>query len=112
MGTKKAMKKKVKVKVLRSKPWEGKKATYEAYEVPLDGKMSVLNVLAYIADNLDPTLGFYSSCRIGKCMGCQMVVNGKVKLACTTPVVGDTVLEPLRRFKVIKDLVVERKGKE
>ena len=45
-------------------------------------------------------------------MGCQVVVNGKVKLACTTPVVGNIVLEPLRRFKVIKDLVVERKGKE
>ena len=112
MGEKKTMKKKVKVKVLRSKPWEGKKAKYETYEVPLDGKMSVLNVLTYISENLDPTLGFYSSCRIGKCMGCQMVVNGKAKLACTTPVMGDMVLEPLRRFKVIKDLVVEKKGKE
>ena len=112
MGTKKPMKKKVKVKVLRSKPWEGKKANYQTYEVSLDGKMSVLNVLTYIAETLDPTLGFYSSCRIGKCMGCQMVVNGKVKLACTTLVGGDMVLEPLRRFKVIKDLVVEKKGKE
>ncbi len=111
MGAKKTTKK-VKVKVLRSKPWEGKKAKYQTYEVPLEGKTSVLNVLTYIAENLDPTLGFYSSCRIGKCMGCQVVVNGKVKLACTTPVVGDIALEPLRRFKVIKDLAVERKGKE
>jgi succinate dehydrogenase/fumarate reductase iron-sulfur protein len=112
MGAKKTTKKKVKVKILRSKPWEGKEAKFETYEVPLDGTMSVLNVLTYIAENLDPTLGFYSSCRIGKCMGCQVVVNGKVKLACTTPVAMDMVLEPLRRFKVIKDLVVERKGKE
>ncbi len=111
MEAKKTMKK-IKVKILRSKPWEGKKAKYETYEVPLNGKMSVLNALAYVAENLDPTLGFYSSCRIGKCMGCQIVVNGKVKLACTTPVGGNMVLEPLRRFKVIKDLVVEKKGKE
>jgi len=113
MGAKKkTTKEKVKVKILRSKPWDGKKAKYETYEVPLEGKTSVLNVLTYISENLDPTLGFYSSCRIGKCMGCQVVVNGKVKLACTTPVVGDIALEPLPRFKVIKDLVVERKGKE
>jgi succinate dehydrogenase/fumarate reductase iron-sulfur protein len=105
-------KKKVKVKILRSKPWEGKKAKYETFKVPLEGKTSVLNVLTYIAETLDPTLGFYSSCRIGKCMGCQVVVNGRVKLACTTPVVGDIELAPLRQFKVIKDLVVERKGKE
>jgi succinate dehydrogenase/fumarate reductase iron-sulfur protein len=104
--------KKINVKILRSKPWEGKKPKYETYKVPLEGKSSILNVLNYIAENLDPTLGFYSSCRIGKCMGCQVMVNGKARLACTTPVAGNITLEPLRKFKVIKDLVVERKGKE
>jgi len=104
--------KKIKVKILRSKPWEEKKPKYETFKVPIEGKMSILNVLNYIAENLDPTLGFYSSCRIGKCMGCQVVVNGKVRLACVTLVGGDIILEPLRKFKVIKDLVIERRGKE
>ena len=71
-----------------------------------------MNVLNYISENLDPTLGFYSSCRIGKCMGCQVIINNKVKLACTTLVEEDIKLEPLRKFKVIKDLVVDRKGRE
>jgi fumarate reductase (CoM/CoB) subunit B len=105
-------KKKIDVKILRSKPWEKNKPKFETYKVPIEGRMSILNVLNYIAENLDPTLGFYSSCRIGKCAGCQVVVNGKVRLACTTPVMGNITLEPLRKFKVIKDLVVERKGKE
>lgn len=104
--------KKINVKILRSKPWEGKKPKYETYKVPFKGKSSILNVLNYIAENLDPTLGFYSSCRIGKCAGCQVVANGKVRFACTTLVEGDITLEPLRKFKVIKDLVVEKKGKE
>jgi len=104
--------KKISVKILRSKPWEEKKPKFEAFKVPLEGKMSILNVLNYIAENLDPTLGFYSSCRIGKCAGCQVMVNGKVRLACTTTVEGDITLEPLRKFQVIKDLVVKKKGKE
>jgi fumarate reductase (CoM/CoB) subunit B len=104
--------KEINVKILRSKPWESKKSEYQTYNVPLESKMSILNVLVYIAENLDPTLGFYSSCRIGKCAGCQVVVNGKVRLAGVTLVEGDIILEPLRKFKVIKDLVVERKGKE
>ncbi len=104
--------KKIAVKILRFKPWEEKKPRFVTYRVPIEGKSSILNVLNYISENLDPTLGFYSSCRIGKCMGCQVVVNGKVRLACTTPVEGDIVLEPLRKFKVIKDLVVERREKE
>ncbi len=104
--------KKVKVKILRSKPWTKEEPKYETYQVPLTGKNSVLNTLTYIAENLDPTLGFYCSCRIGKCMGCQVVVNGKVKLVCTTPVDEDITVEPLHKRKVIKDLVVERNAKE
>ena len=39
MGTKTTTKnKKVKVKILRSKPWEGKKEKYETYEVPSGGE--------------------------------------------------------------------------
>lgn len=104
--------KKVNVKVLRSRPWTGENPRYEAYHVRVDGKTSVLNVLNYVSENLDPTLGFYSSCRIGKCMGCQLVVNGRVKLACTTLVEGDIELEPLGKFKVIKDLVVDRRERD
>ena len=49
--------------------------------------MSNLNVLNYSAEKLDPAIGLYSYCRIGKCAGCQVVV---------------------KKFKVIKDVVVNR----
>jgi succinate dehydrogenase/fumarate reductase iron-sulfur protein len=99
--------KKVKVAILRSKPGTDEKQELKTYEVPLIGKSSILNVLNYISENLEPALGYYSSCRIGKCTGCAIVVNGKNRLACTTPVIGDLTLEPLKKFKIIKDLVVE-----
>jgi succinate dehydrogenase/fumarate reductase-like Fe-S protein len=103
--------KNINVKVLRSKPWTEEKSTFVTYQVPIEGKASVLNVLTYITENVDPTLGFYCSCRIGKCLGCSVVVNGEVKLACTTLVVSDITVEPLKKSKVIKDLVTEKKGK-
>ena len=98
-----------KVKILRSNPGAGEDPKFENYQVPYVEKSSVLNVLTHIAEKIDPTLAFYQSCRIGKCMGCQVRVNGKTKLACTTPVQYDIVIEPLKGFTTIKDLVVNRK---
>jgi succinate dehydrogenase/fumarate reductase-like Fe-S protein len=41
-----------------------------------------------------------------------VVIDGKVRFACTTLVQGDVTLMPLRKFKVIKDLVVDRQEKD
>jgi len=100
------------VNILRSQPGKRSESTPEIYQVPIEGKTSVLNALDYIFEELDPSLGYYSSCRIGKCMGCQVVVNGKVCFACTTLIQGDITVEPLKKFKVIKDLVLDRRKKE
>ena len=80
---------------------------YETYEVPLQEKMSVFNALEYIISYLDPGLAFYTSCKIGKCMGCTMMVDGKRRLACTTIVEGDLTLDPDSRYPVVRDLVVD-----
>lgn len=95
------------VKVRRWDPdVNGGQPTYQSYSVPLEEGATVLSVLKYITENLDRTLSYYHSCRIGKCAGCAMVVNGKARLACTTPVTGDITLEPLPGYEVVKDLVV------
>ena len=80
---------------------------YDTYEVPFEEMMSVFNFVEYISNYIDSSLAFYSSCRIGKCMGCTVMVNGKRQIACTTIVEGDIVLEPDRKYKVIRDLVVD-----
>jgi fumarate reductase iron-sulfur subunit len=96
----------INVKVKRSTM--GKDDTrIESYDVPFEEKMSVFNVLEYIGNQLDTSLAFYASCRIGKCMGCAMRINGKRALACTTLAEGDLMLEPDDRYPVIRDLVVD-----
>lgn len=102
----------VNVSILRSRLGNSEEPKFETYPVPIEGKTSLLNALDYISENLDPSLGYYSSCRIGKCMGCQVVIDGKVRFACTTLVQGDVTVMPLRQFKVIKDLVVDRRKEE
>lgn len=104
-------KKSVNITILRTRPGKTDEPISETYQVPIEGKTSVLNALDYIFENLDPSLGYYSSCRIGKCMGCQVVVDGKVRFACTTLIQGDITVEPLKKFKVIKDLVLDRREK-
>lgn len=96
----------IRVKVKRSVAGRDE-SRYDTYEVPFEEKMSVFNALEHIGNYLDPSLAFYGSCRIGKCMGCTMMINGKRGFACTTIVEGDLTLEPDRKYKVIRDLVVD-----
>jgi succinate dehydrogenase/fumarate reductase-like Fe-S protein len=69
--------------------------------------MSVLGVLSYIYENLDPSLAFYFSCRGRKCGGCTMLVNSKAVLACDVLASENMTIEPLPKRKIIRDLVVE-----
>lgn len=50
-------------------------------EIPYLG-MSVLDVLKYIYEHLDPGLAFRYSCRTEPCVVCSIRVNGKGVLSC------------------------------
>ena len=69
--------------------------------------MSVFSLLDYIYENYDRSLAYYKSCRIGKCTGCLVKVDGKSKLACTTLAKNGMKIGPARGHKVIRDLVIE-----
>ncbi len=77
------------------------------YHVRVEEGMSVFNVLDRIRDELDPTLAFLISCRIGKCDICLLKVNGRTRWSCTELATDGMVLEPLDRYVVAKDLVVD-----
>ena len=47
--------------------------------------MTVLDGLHYIKENLDPTLAWRYSCRMGVCGSCGMLINGQ-PLACNTQI--------------------------
>ncbi|MDE0170252.1 MAG: 2Fe-2S iron-sulfur cluster-binding protein [bacterium] len=87
------------------------KGEHEArYEVAPGQQASILDLLRSIVEGNDPTLSFRSSCRVGMCGTCAVVVDGREALACQTaaPPPGHTVrVGPLRNLPVIKDLVVD-----
>ncbi|RJL34609.1 succinate dehydrogenase iron-sulfur subunit [Bailinhaonella thermotolerans] len=81
------------------------------YEVPLREEWSVLDGLNHVKDVLDGSLAYRWSCRMGICGSCGMTVNGEPRLTCGTFLSefapGPVVVEPLRGFAVIRDLVVD-----
>jgi len=98
--------KKISIRIARFNPKKDQKPHYETYEVPYVEGMSVRNALEYIKDNIDGSLAYYDSCRIGKCLGCTITID-RNRLSCTTPLKPNMTLEPLKGRKVIKDLVTE-----
>jgi len=97
-------------KISRFDP-QTKRHYVSTYKVPVRKGTTLLDALLYIKDNLDETLTFRHSCRMGVCGSCGINVNGKPMLACYTQVldieVESLTIEPLANMPVIKDLVVD-----
>ena len=101
----------IKVQVYRS-PSQDKEDTakggeYKGYEIPYVDRMTIMNVFDYIHESEDRSLSFYKSCRIGKCTGCLVEVDGKNRLACTTLAKDGMKIGPQKAKKVIKDEMVD-----
>ena len=97
--------------VARYRPEQEPEPTFQTYEVPFRKDWVVLDALNYIKDNLDGSLSFRWSCRMGVCGSCGMMVNGKPQLTCAVflsePSSGPIRVEPLRFFPIMRDLVVD-----
>jgi succinate dehydrogenase iron-sulfur subunit len=99
------------LRVARYRPEHGPDPYFDEFEVPYRGDMVVLDALNYIKDDLDGSLTYRWSCRMGVCGSCGMMVNGVPRLTCSTflrefdsqPI----VVEPLENFPVIRDLVID-----
>ncbi|HEV8623821.1 MAG TPA: succinate dehydrogenase/fumarate reductase iron-sulfur subunit [Acidimicrobiia bacterium] len=102
------------LKVARYRPERDPAPTFADYEIPYRDDMVVLDALNVIKDDVDGSLTYRWSCRMGVCGSCGMMVNGEPRLTCAVflrefrpkPV----VVEPLRYFPVIRDLVVDISG--
>ena len=75
-------------------------------------ELNYLDDLKDISGNSAPRIHWEQSCLQGMCGGCAMVINNIPALACETflrDIKKDTViLEPLKKFPVITDLIVDR----
>ncbi len=99
------------LEVFRYRPEEEDEPTFQQYEVPLRKDWVLLDALNYVKDQMDGTLSFRWSCRMGVCGSCGMMVNGKPALTCATFLEkyapGPIRVEPLDNFPVVRDLVIE-----
>jgi fumarate reductase iron-sulfur subunit len=99
------------LQVTRYRPEQEAQPTVQEYAVPLRKEWAVLDGLNYIKDQVDGTLSFRWSCRMGICGSCGMTVNGEPKLTCATFLTdyapGPVRVGPLQNFPVVRDLVVE-----
>ena len=82
---------------------------WERYSIAYATGMTVLDGLWVIKERFAPGLAWRSSCRMGVCGSCGMLVNGSPRLACNTQIseLGTTevAVAPLPNFATIRDLV-------
>ena len=99
------------LEVTRYHPAYDRELGVQAYEVPLRNDWVVLDALNYIKDQMDGSLTFRWSCRMGVCGSCGMMVNGVPKLTCATFISdyapGPVRVEPMKNFPVLRDLAVD-----
>jgi fumarate reductase iron-sulfur subunit len=99
------------LQVARYRPEQDAAPTFDEYEVPCPRDWVVLDALNHVKDQLDGTLSYRWSCRMGVCGSCGMTVNGEPKLTCATFLAdyapGPIRVEPLKNFPVIRDLIVD-----
>lgn len=97
---------------------------WQSFAVPHVPGMNVISALQWIAANPTPIGSGSTStpvvwdcnCLEEVCGACTMLVNGKVRQACTALVdnigrtdAGEIELEPMTKFPVVRDLMVTRK---
>ncbi len=101
---------KVALEVFRYQPETDARPRFQRYEVPYKEDWVVLDALNHIKDEIDGTLSYRWSCRMGVCGSCGMMVNGEPKLTCAAFLrdycPGVIRVEPLNYFPVLRDLVI------
>lgn len=104
----------------RKSPHEGEH--WERFDVAYEDGMNMTTVLQRIAANpvtvggTQTTPVAYDACCLEEvCGACSMVINGRVRQACTALVdnlladrPGEIRLEPMTKFPVVRDLLVDR----
>ena len=99
----------VQLEIFRYRPDQESEPTFQTYEVPFREDWVVLDAINYIKEQIDGTLSYRWSCRMGVCGSCGMMVNGVPKLTCAVFLrdyhEGKIRVEPLSGFPVERDLV-------
>jgi succinate dehydrogenase / fumarate reductase iron-sulfur subunit len=102
------------LKVFRYK--SGQAPRYDIFRVQVAETANVLDAIETAWAQHDRTLTYRHACHHASCGSCAVRVNGVEKLPCITPVrdayrgQGELLIEPLRNFPIVSDLVVDVSG--
>ena len=98
------------LEVFRYRPETEKEPVFQSYAVPFRDDWVVLDALNYLKDEVDGSISYRWSCRMGVCGSCGMMVNGTPRLTCAAFLKdyypGPIRVEPLANFPVERDLIV------
>ena len=111
----------IRVRVLRQDA-PGEESYWEQFAIPYEPNMNVISVLqriAAISKSQDgrkvPPVAWDCACLEEICGSCAMLINGRVRMACSSLVdnlfkesPGEIELRPLTKFPVVRDLSVDR----
>lgn len=126
-GSTKSEARTVRVRILRQDA-PGQPSYWERHEIAYEPNMNVISVLQRIAAQARSADGrgvapvaWDCNCLEEVCGSCTMLVNGRTRMACTALVDkllsendpdggdrGEIILEPMSKFPVVRDLVVDR----
>ncbi len=98
-----------KVKIFRFNPTTDKEPRYEDYEIPPEAwsGIKVIDTIRYIYERFAPGLSFREPCRQQLCGACAILVNKKQVLACNVLSEKEMTIEPVLKYRIIKDLIVD-----
>lgn len=101
----------MRIDILRRRPGENE-AHWQGFQYdPADDTETVATALIRLNEQTDDPIRWECSCLQKKCGACAMVINGRPGLACDarlTDYKKGVRLEPLRKFPVVADLIVNR----
>ncbi|MDX1920932.1 MAG: succinate dehydrogenase iron-sulfur subunit [Candidatus Caenarcaniphilales bacterium] len=93
-------------------------AYWEEFEVPWKPSLNIITLLMAQHENPCTSSGhkttpvsYDANCLEEVCGSCTMIINGKVRQACTALVdqlEGTITIEPLKKFPLVRDLMVDR----
>jgi succinate dehydrogenase / fumarate reductase iron-sulfur subunit len=93
----------------RFEPEKDREPRWEDHPIEVLPGMTVLDGLWKVKELSAPSLAWRSSCRMGICGSCGMLINGRPRLACNTQIAelhsSVVAVAPLPNFDIVKDLV-------
>ncbi len=103
---------KITLKVYRFNPEIDKEFHYDTFKVDAEPNERILDCLNKIRWQQDPTLSFRMACAHGICGSDGLTINSQSALACQKLVkdydyTKEILIEPLKYFVVVKDLIVD-----